>query len=104
MMDGFIYVVGQGRLTKVGRSIHRFDRLAAYVKSADELLVWSSPRHARYMDSEARVISELKGAGLIAKGREWSNAEFMSVVRIAKRITAKNMSVDEICGRQQAPA
>ena len=46
---GHLYVVElRPGVCKVGRSSHRFDRLAAYATRDTELLAWSSPAFARF--------------------------------------------------------
>lgn len=58
--EGHIYVVeiAPGRC-KVGRSVHRFNRLAAYAHRDTELMAWSSPRFAGHCGAETQLIHRL---------------------------------------------
>ena len=57
---GHIYLVElPGGYVKVGRSVHRFDRLAHYTTAGAELLCWISPRFDGYRGAETAIIATL---------------------------------------------
>ena len=87
-MSGHIYVVElPGGIVKVGRSAHRFDRLAHYAKADDELLSWISPRFVGYRGAETSLIHALGARFPAVPGtRETFAVDFRWAVGVARSV------------------
>lgn len=60
---GHIYVVELAPgICKVGRSAHRFSRLAPYAPKDQELVAWTSPRFSGFRGAETWLIHQLSGS------------------------------------------
>lgn len=87
MKPGYLYVVEiTDGIVKVGSSIHRFQRLAAYATGGKELCSWSSAPHPEYIGSEREIIDTLTARGLLASGMETFTIHFGEAVALARQI------------------
>ena len=86
MTPGHIYLVElPNGYVKVGRSAHRFDRLAAYATRDAELLAWSSPAFVGHRGAETSLIHALAARFPAVPGtRETFAVDFRWAVGVAR--------------------
>lgn len=85
---GHLYVVEvRPGVCKVGRSSHRFDRLAAYATRDAELLAWSSPAFVGRRGAETHLIHALASRfPAIPGARETFAIDFKRAVGVARSV------------------
>ena len=94
IQPGHLYVVEvRPGVCKIGRSTHRFDRLAAYAKRETELLAWSSPAFVGHRGAETHLIHTLAARHRRAEGVETFAVDFAAAVRAA-RATVRAVTLD----------
>ena len=83
---GHLYVVElRPGVCKVGRSSHRFDRLAVYAARDTELLAWSSPAFVGHRGAETSLIHALAARFPAVPGtRETFAVDFRWAVGVAR--------------------
>lgn len=85
--QGHLYVVEVSPgVCKIGRSVHRFSRLAAYASADRELLAWMSPKIDGYRGAETILIHRLAERFARAKGLETFHAPFAHVTQMAREL------------------